>query len=631
MSKSTAGGVGNHKAGLLEKKWFIPVMLFMLVELLVLLGIFLRPEMALYDTWFRLRGVQPPGDQVVIVSQDEPSITRLGPPPWPRSLHALLLDKLGQAKVVGFDLLFDAPSTPENDQAFATAVKKHGRVVLASQFSFEKDEKGEIMQVLQMPIEKLRPGLAGLGFVNTPTDPDHVVRHMTLVDVNTFDTPFPSFGMAIAFAAEGLNPAQINLASGQLTIGKQKIALAAANQAMPNFWGPGGTFKTISYVDVIEGKVSSAYFKDKIVMVGPTSAAFHDEYPTPCTTSNMIKTGSLPTPGVEIHASVVNSFLQGSWFRPANVFINLLFLLLFGFITALFVARRGPWRGLAGTLVVVAIAAGIVIALWYQHIWLNLAAPLALIFLTYVVVTATDFIRAEKARRKTKAMFARYVSADVVEELIKNPDEAALGGKKQVVTVMFADIRGFTAYSENKDPLEVISRLNEYLTVMTESIQRHGGTLDKYLGDGLMAFFGAPLFYEDHAERAIKVAIEIQQAVEQLNQAWAVQEAVPLKVAVGINTGPVVVGNVGSPERMDYTLIGEDVNLASRVEALSKLFETLIVISERSYNLLPKDECQDSLYYLGEELVKGFTNPIKCYSVKDMDLHFEKSTDKGFK
>jgi adenylate cyclase len=272
-----------------------------------------------------------------------------------------------------------------------------------------------------------------------------------------------------------------------------------------------------------------------------------------------------------------------------------------------------------------------VFVLWKNHWWLDLASPLALIFLLYVVVTASDFVRAEMQRRKTKALFSRYVSADVVEQLMADPAQMALGGKKQLVTVMFADIRGFTAFSENKDPVEVIHRLNEYLTVMTESILKHGGTLDKYLGDGLMAFFGAPIYYPDHVERSILVAREIQQKVAELNRQWETKGEVPLLVAVGINTGPAVVGNVGSPERMDYTLIGEDVNLASRVEALTKLFSTLVLVSERSYHLLADGPVKDSLAYVGEELVKGFTHPIKVYTFTDLDLHFEKSTDSGFK
>jgi adenylate cyclase len=300
-------------------------------------------------------------------------------------------------------------------------------------------------------------------------------------------------------------------------------------------------------------------------------------------------------------------------------------------LTVLIVAGRGPWTGLAGVIAILAAAAGSTYLAWSQHLWLNLAAPVTAVVLTYVTETAADFVQAEMGRRKTRAMFSRYVSSEVVDQLMQNPDEAELGGKKQVISIMFCDIRGFTAYSENKDPQDVIYRLNEYLTAMTGVIFKHGGTLDKYLGDGLMAFFGAPVYYEDHIERAIATAREIQIEVDKLNRAWAKRGAVPLKVACGINTGPAVVGNVGSPERMDYTLIGEDVNLASRVEALTKLFETLILVSERTYEYLAPGAVKDSLYYVGEELVKGFTHPIKVYSLTGLDLHFEKSKDKGFK
>ena len=474
-------------------------------------------------------------------------------------------------------------------------------------------------------------GAAGLG-LSHPTDIDQRVRRSTLVDVNYFEVPFPSLAIATAMVAQDISYEELKLEADRLLLGKTEIPLSPLNQAMVKFWGPKATFKTISYADVIEEKIPPAYFQDKIVLIGSITPEDHDFVTTPYTTSTMVKGGALDTPGVEIHASIVQTFLEDSWYREAEKPFNIAFLLLAGLLTSLVVRGRGPWKGLIGTVLVTLASIALVYGLWeYQRIWLSLAAPLALILLTYVVVTATEFIRAELGRRKTKAMFSRYVSADVVDELLKNPDEISLGGKKQVVTIMFADIRGFTAFSENKDPVDVINRLNEYLTAMTDSIQSHGGTLDKYLGDGLMAFFGAPVYFEDHVERAIKVAREIQVKVAELNQKWAEQGAVPLLVAVGINTGPVVVGNVGSPERMDYTLIGEDANLASRVEALTKLFETLVLVSERSYDLLPEGETKSSLHYVGEELVKGFTHPIKVYSFSDLDLHFEKSQDKGFK
>ena len=619
-------------SGISHNKFFIPILLFLLLQGLVMLGFFTRSDLGLYDAFFRLKGASNPGEKVVIVAIDDSSISRLGPPAWPRSVHARLLEKLKEARAVSFDLTFNSAQEAREDQAFASAIQKHGQVILAAKFTFEKDESGELVQGFEPPLQELMSGAAGLGFVNTPTDIDQRVRRSTLVDVNYFEVPFPSLAIATAMVAQDISYEELKLEADRLLLGKTEIPLSPLNQAMVKFWGPKATFKTISYADVIEEKIPPAYFQDKIVLIGSITPEDHDFVTTPYTTSNMVKGGALDTPGVEIHASIVQTFLEDSWYREAEKPFNIAFLLLAGLLTSLVVRGRGPWKGLIGTVLVTLASIALVYGLWeYQRIWLSLAAPLALILLTYVVVTATEFIRAELGRRKTKAMFSRYVSADVVDELLKNPDEISLGGKKQVVTIMFADIRGFTAFSENKDPVDVINRLNEYLTAMTDSIQSHGGTLDKYLGDGLMAFFGAPVYFEDHVERAIKVAREIQVKVAELNHKWAEQGAVPLLVAVGINTGPVVVGNVGSPERMDYTLIGEDANLASRVEALTKLFETLVLVSERSYDLLPEGETKASLHYVGEELVKGFTHPIKVYSFTDLDLHFEKSSDKGFK
>ncbi|HPF20564.1 MAG TPA: adenylate/guanylate cyclase domain-containing protein [Syntrophomonas sp.] len=613
------------------KQWRLPFFILLLLQAVVLLGVLERPEMSLYDAWFRLQGAADPGQQVVVAAMDESSIDRLGPPAWPRSVHAQLLEKLVSAKIVAFDLTFGAAKDAEQDLAFAEAIAQHGNVVLISKFYFEKDEDGDVVQIPELPLEELAASAAGMGFANMPTDPDQVVRHTTLVDTNSFDIPYPSFATAIILAAQDLNYEDLELGDGYLQAGQYKVPLDSRHQAMTTFWGPRGTFQTISYADILEEKISPAYFQDKIVLVGSTTQDEHDYFATPYTTSNMVKSGALETPGVEVHAAVVQSYLNQSWYQRVGRGLNFLFLLLLTLLTVKLVAGRGPLAGLLGVLGVSALTLLTVFVLWKNHWWLDLASPLALIFLLYVVVTASDFVRAEMQRRKTKALFSRYVSADVVEQLMADPAQMALGGKKQLVTVMFADIRGFTAFSENKDPVEVIHRLNEYLTVMTESILKHGGTLDKYLGDGLMAFFGAPIYYPDHVERSILVAREIQQKVAELNRQWETKGEVPLLVAVGINTGPAVVGNVGSPERMDYTLIGEDVNLASRVEALTKLFSTLVLVSERSYHLLADGPVKDSLAYVGEELVKGFTHPIKVYTFTDLDLHFEKSTDSGFK
>lgn len=618
------------------KNYIVIGSLGLIVLLASMLGLGEKAELGAYDTWFNLRGVEAPGKDIVIVAMDEKSMEKLGPLPWSRAVHARLLDKLREAKVVGFDVFFDGPTDPLVDKALAKAIARHGHVVLATMFAFEQDENGQWAQRFKVPLTQLAEAAAGLGFINTYAEKGNIVRRVTLIDVNTLEQPIPSFSVAISMTAAGLGLDDLTLKDGTVSFGGFHLPVSRDNQVLIDFWGPARTFPTYSYIDVLEGHVSPDNFRDAIVLVGiftPTEqSSYGDTYENPFTKGNLVLAGALPCPGVEIHASAIKTYYTNRYFQRAPRLINLAILILAWLATVFLVRNRSPRRDFLSALILAVVLAGGVYLVWLKaHYWLNVVSPLAMVGLVYTGGTVENIVRTELERRRTRAIFSRYVAPSVVDEILKDPDAIQLGGVKRVVTVMFADIRGFTAYSENRDPVDVIARLNEYLTVMTEAIQNNGGTLDKYLGDGLMAFFGAPLCFDDHVEKAIKAAIEMQQKVDELNRKWEVRGAPPFKVAVGINTGPAVVGNVGSPERMDYTLIGEDVNLASRVEALSKLFETLIVISERSYNMLPEGELKASLYYLGAEQVKGFSDPVACYSVAGMDLHFEKSIDPGFK
>lgn len=369
-----------------NRYWITSLVILILVSLAHLAGLFTRWDLSLYDSFFRLRGKQDPGKDVVIAVIDEKSINQIGPLPWPRTVHAQLLQNLQEANTVAFDLTFGAAREPAEDEAFAQAIKAQGHVVLASKFSFEKDEDGELLQVFEPPTPRLMKGAAGLGFVNTPIDIDQVVRRITLIDSNTFNIPFPSFGLAAAFEARGLSPLDIELTPGYLNADGKQIPLDELNRALPEFWGPRETFTSISYADILEGTVSPDYFKDKIVLIGVNTQEEHDDYPTPFTTSNMVKSGQLKTPGVEIHAAVVQSFLSDRWYKQTGFGSTFIILLILALAAPLLISNRDPFKAFINVVLLLAFLGGFVYLFWLkQRIYLNLTAPLITIAFSYVL------------------------------------------------------------------------------------------------------------------------------------------------------------------------------------------------------------------------------------------------------
>lgn len=617
-------GILNHflLGGIGLKRYFLPVVLIIIICILYLVGTFERLELNLYDNWFKLHGQSQPGNEIVIVAIDEKSIEKIGPPTWSRSIHARLLDRLQEARVIAFDLLFDIQGDPSVDSEFAATVKKNSHVVLASTFKYESTE-GQWYQKLISPLKPLASGSVGLGFINVPQDIDGVVRNITLIDTNTFKRPYPCLSLAVALAAEGLSPNDLSLSGPSLLqAGSRTLPLQISNnQMLMSFWGGANTFKTVSYIDVLSGNIPPIEFKDKIVLVGNTSPLVKDDFRTPFCTSNLVLSGKLPTPGVEIHANAVKTILDSVPYRRAGVPYNLVIMVFCGALTVVVLGKRGPWAGLGFVLLLTGVLVAAVYLTWLKaRLWLNLAAPAALLLFLYTTMTLQGFIAAEMERRRTRAMFGRYVSPAVMEELLKNPGLAVLGGERREVTILFADIRGFTSYSENKPPEEVVARLNTYLNKMTTLIFRYGGTLDKYLGDGLMAVFGTPLPLADHAGKAIACSLEIQREVGRLNNEWSEKGQQPLRIGIGVNSGTVLAGNVGGHERMDYTVIGENVNLASRLESLTKEFGVNIILSEQTKVQLNPDEFFESVIMnFGETRVRGFNKSINIFGIADKE------------
>lgn len=614
-----------QKAALLLKNNVVPLILGLLVLVSAIAGAWQNAEIGLYDTWFNVRGPQDPGQKIVIIGIDEKSEKELGPLPWPRKYHAKLLEQLAKARVVSFDVVFDASTDQENDAALAQAIRKHGSVVLAAMFAFDKDEQGNDVMWVKIPYDPIMMEAAGLGFINMPSERGNIVRRVTAVDVNSLSVPMPSFSLASLMQHDGTNMTDIKIKNHKLTVGQRSFGLSGSNQLMMNYWGPPKSFKVYSYADVLKGRIPPSTFAGCIVLIGPyTENEQNDAYQTPFTVGNIFLKGGNPMPGVEIHASIIETYMTGGAFVESPPWMNILILLAAWFIIVRVSRRLSPWAGLGAALALGSVLAGLSYVSWLKaHMIVNAVAPMVMVGVNYVGVTVENFIRVEMERRKTRDVFSRYLSSNVVDQIMESGGNIELGGVKQEVSILFVDIVNFTQYSDNMDPHIALERLNDYLTVMTGCILNRAGTLDKYIGNGLMAFFGAPVFQADQAERAVLTAIEIEEKIVDLNKKWEAKGEIPLTVTVGVNTGPAVVGNVGSPERMDYTLIGEDVNLASRVDALCRFFKIRLLVCERTVAKLKDEDLKKRLYYVGEQQVKGFVKPIGVYSVSDMELKIE--------
>ncbi|WP_243237405.1 CHASE2 domain-containing protein [Heliobacterium chlorum] len=618
----------------------LSLILFMAVTMF--LGWWTPLESMTYDMWFRIRGSQVPSNDIVIIGIDDESLAKIGRWPWNRTVHAKLLDALSEARAVGFDFTLPASSDPTEDNSFAEAISTHGKVVLAANYTFEK-EGNDTFQVLRFPASPLLKAAKGLGFVNFPTESDNIVRRV-LPATYERERPFPSFSLAVGMTAQGIPMQQLKISNGHIQAGTMDIPWVNQRSPLINFWGPAETIPTYPYYKVINGIIPKDTFKDKIVFVGPTSPLLSDKFQTPFTRSNMVLQSSHPSSGVELHATALECYLSGRYYAQAPLWLNLLAVILVGTTTYIISINQKRWTGLlslSGVTLLWIFLTGLLHV--HAHLWINLVTPLATGFLTYLAASVFNFITEELERKKVQHLFGRYVSPTVVDQLLSRPEMVHLGGQRVDTTILFSDIRGFTSYSEGRTPEEVVGRLNEYFSRMTQVIFKHGGTLDKFMGDGIMAVFGAPIADPDHALHALEAAKEMCSTLEEMNQGWRERGEPLFNLGVGLNSGPVLAGNIGSEERMEYTVIGEDVNLSSRLESLNKQYKSRIILSERTLQYLTESATrtgqlpvrvdkgdminvqqtstqQELLQYfqleeMGEVSVRGMVQPVKIYTL----------------
>ncbi|MEL7639641.1 MAG: adenylate/guanylate cyclase domain-containing protein [Solidesulfovibrio sp.] len=564
-------------------------------QLAVSTGILRGAEAVYSDSWHQLAGVRLAPSRVAIVCVDDPA--RAAHPGIPLAFWSPLFTRaiavmreLG-VRTIGFDILFsvaadawleqlglgDNPSTSQYDQPFKEALSQ-GDVVLAGQLLHGAHGPEAVRRpVPDFYLALPSPKSDCIGLINLHSDADGGVR--TYRPRLLRDQPL-SFGFLLAVKALGQNPQASQWRFGSRNLVDQGAALPI------EYCGPPGTFPQISIERLLapgarNDSELAPLLAGKIVLVALGQSGLQDMHPTPYARSIL---GVVPAmmSGPEVHANIIESLLAGqfSQFVPEGLRLALLSVVLL--LASWVSVKSGPLRGglVACGLAMTWAAASY--ALFRQHALLPVAEAQTGILVCYFGALVARLTTEEKQRRKLQTMFRRYVSREIVDTLLAADKMPDLGGKLYHITVLFSDIRKFTTFSEHMPPDKVVDLLNNYFTQVSQAILEQGGLVDKFLGDGVMALFGVPVHQPDHALRAIRAALAIQAIAQQFRQdAYKSNrpEAPAFAVGVGLHTGCAVVGNIGSPERLEYTAVGDTVNVASRLEGLTKALHWPIVAS----------------------------------------------------
>ena len=576
------------------------------------LGWFEPLDRKLLDVYFLARGEREQLSPIVIVAVDYESLLAVEHRwPWPRSVHAQLLRKLtaAGASVIAFDVLF-LDRDPAEDKQLALAAAAAGIVVWASSF-FNVQQQSIVLTEYRAPLTDLQVASARFGFVNLRFDSDGSVRRFAPL-MNAGGQVLKSFGVAVAerfrrhellrVTADGLRAPLHD---------DRRVPVERDGSLLINFAAPPDTFPTVSYVRVLNGSTPPAVFKDKIVMVG-AAVESGDAFFTPFHSRLLPETRRLMS-GVEVHANVTDMILRGQYLTRAGWPWTLGLWLTLGAAAAVLIAWRRPWLALAALVAaIIAQLAGAYACFVMLDVWLAAAGPLMSASVVWGVIVFYGLVTEGRERRFVRSVLDVYVAPAVIEEVIDQRIDLALGGKRRPLTILFADVRGFTGLSERIPPETVVSILGEYFAAMSEIVLRHRGTLDKFIGDAVMAFWGAPTPDPDDPLLAVRAAIEMQAATRRL--AVSIQERFgeAFAIGIGINTGDAVVGHIGSPQRITYTAVGDPVNLASRVEAMTRQYDADILLTQFTYDRVKYDVDAELLGFLP---IRGRQDPVAVYRV----------------
>ncbi|MFX4210843.1 CHASE2 domain-containing protein [Aliarcobacter butzleri] len=603
----------------------------------------------LRDYLFTIRGELPHNQNVVVVDIDETSIKSLGQWPWSRDKLAKILENLTLANVgiVGLDIVFaeeDRTSphkilqdlkiykkdVPNYDLEFANVVED-SPVILGYQFDLVKKDNtnAKVPQIPAIFIEKDKPQdksylieayntilnipqiqdkAYSSGFFNNIPDDTGIIRSVPLI-ISYDDTIYPSLALEVIRVINDTQKVVVQYDENgisNIVLDDISIPTDRYGRMLINFRGPERSFKYISAIDIYNNSFDKSEIDGKIVLIGTSAAGLFDLRATPFDSI---------FPGVEVHANIIDNILmqdfiyKASWLDGANILI----IFVLSIIIVMLTTYTTFW---ANPIIFISFSTSylfLVYNLLFDYgIVLNILFPIATVLIASIMTTLFDYFYNIKKEEAIKAKFASKVSKNVMDDILKNIDKNEFSAKSKEVTIFFSDIRGFTNISEKLDAKELISFLNRYMQPMSEIIIKYQGTIDKFIGDAIMAYWNAPIDIKNHCDLALKASLEQLEVLEKLNVELQKENLPKIDIGIGLNTGTVIVGEMGSSLRSDYTVIGDTINLGSRVESLCKYYDSKLNISN-----FTKDKLQEKYIFRFLDLVKvkGKNEPVEIWQV----------------
>jgi len=632
----------TSRSGKIISGAFIGLLAWSLVLLLYFGNILESYELRTYDQLSRLKASRSPApEEVVLIVVDQNSLEAAQKEginwPWPRQMYAPILHfcSAAGAKAVAFDILFTEPSSygVEDDKLLAEALQANGHALLPIFLSKQTrplppHEKGLLdrssLPVKNdsgrnpppylsslLPIQPLAENARALGNVATVPDSDGIYRRIPVIFPYQ-DRWVPSLGLAV-FNQLGSRKTAV-LDHDFLRLQGLSLPVDSQQNFLLSYYSPDKDFRRLSAFNVIQSSLAlqegrkplyaPEILREKTVFVGFTAPGLFDLKPTPV---------SSVTPGMSVHATLLVNLLHRDFRVRISPYLAVTLALVLALAMAVTVLLvPGLWH-LALLLLAYGGALVFLVFISFRHnLWMDGVLLASSLGLSFAVSTVFSYATEGRQKRQIKQAFSHYMSDLLVQDLLKHPEKLRLGGEKRVLSVFFSDLAGFTSMSEKLTPEEVVTLLNRYLTAMTDIILASGGIIDKYEGDAIMAFWGAPLPQEDHAARACQAALDNQARLAELREEFIRMALPPVHARIGINTGEMIIGNLGSSQRFDFTVIGDSVNLASRLEGAGKEYGTAILISEETYR---QAQAAVEVRELDLLQVKGKQLPVRIYEL----------------